>query len=188
MVGTVAGGLLHLFGGTAANFVEGLRSAEPGGGGAAASDGAAESGRALPASERNRRKFSKFYRAVGLFVASIVVLGAAAGRPRGISGTAATNDLVGLVFVFGALATRALFGGVGPGSLVVGAFGVLWYGVERSARGALIAGFVVAGLFVLLGASAGVVGFVVAGLYLTYYDYMARAATQYQWLTGQAGT
>ena len=184
--GTVVGGLLHLLGGTAANFVEGFRGAEAsgGGGGAAASDGAAESGPTIPASERYRRKLSTFYRGVGLFIALIVGLGLVAGDPA----TTSANDLVGLVFVFGAIATRVLFGGVGTGLLVVGAFGALWYGVEQAAREALIAGFVVAALFVLLGASAGAVGLIIAGLYLAYYNYLARAATQYQWLTGQAGT
>lgn len=184
-VGLFVGYLTYLLGNTAASFLAGVREGEHGDGQhtQAGQKQADEGGRTVPVSERYRRKLSTFYRGVGLFVAFVVALGTLAGDPA----TTSSDGVVGLVFVLGAIATRILFGGVAQGLLVVGVFAALWYGVEQSAREALIAGFVVAGLLVLIGVSAVAVGFVIAGLYLVYYNYMARAATEYQWLDGGSG-
>lgn len=170
-IGLLGGVVVNLVFRTIGDFAAGFRSGQ-----ARVSGGGADGdGPSTPVSERYRRKLARTYLWIAGFVALLVVVGS-------VGEFAGSSSVVDVTLTIATISLDLLFGGVAGGITVVAVLLGLWYGVDQRATEALVAGFVVAVLFLLTAVAMRAAGWIVFALMLLYYNFLSRGATEFQWM------
>jgi hypothetical protein len=169
--GFLLGVLVNIFGRTVLGFLQGRREGTAGttGNAPARASDASEPDRAP--SEQYRRQLARSYKALAVLILAIATLASVGTAIPGRAG-----DVVGEIATIVAL---VLFGSVGAAVLTALLLGGLWYGIERGSAEALLAGAVVAVLFVLSTLEYGAFGLTIAGLWMVYYSVRARKSVSF---------
>lgn len=185
-VGLFGGLVLNLVANTVASFAAGFRDApgHPGDGVSEPSEGASrpsdDAGTStVPVSERYLAKLRRTYLWLAGFVALLTVLALAGGTLTARAGSFSALDVLFAIAVVG---VELFFGGVAGAVGTLAVLLALWYGTVRAASEALVAGFVVALLFVPTAALLGSFGLVLFALAMLYYNFFARGATEFRWI------
>lgn len=164
----LVGAALNIVGNVSARFVATTRES----GADVDLDNDAAAARELPTSERYRRSLGRTYLSLSILILALVTLAGAGG---------AIPDPAGeLTQAIAAISVRILFGSIAGAMLSALVLGGLWYGIKQRSAEALLAGLVIAALFVVSTIQYSAFGLTVAGLLLVYYSVMARKAVTFR--------